>query len=122
MREPFGEFLPGSILCDDEPQWRADIDRQNANHIREVTAPSRYGVLNQAASERAKMVYPIIVAGGTKNGKWEVEDRVKTPARARIMGLDTNRIYLPTANLEPNGSGRPRPKPGTFMIVEVGRM
>jgi hypothetical protein len=38
------------------------------------------------------------------------------------MGLDrtTNRIYLPTAELEPNGTGAP--KPGTFMIVEVGRM
>lgn len=39
------------------------------------------------------------------------------------MGLDpaTNRIYLPTAQMEPATTGRPKPKAGTFMIVEVGR-
>lgn len=58
-----------------------------------------------------------------KSGKWDVEQVVKTPAGARTMGLDpaNGRIYLPTAELEPATTGRPRPKPGTFMIVEVGR-
>ena len=64
-----------------------------------------------------------LVMADQKSGKWEVEDTVKTPAGARTMGLDriTGRLYLPTAELEPNGKGRPRPKPDTFMIVEVGR-
>lgn len=59
-----------------------------------------------------------------KDGKWVVEDTVKTAPGARTMGLDrmTGRIYLATAELEPSANGRrPRPKPGTFMIVEVGR-
>jgi hypothetical protein len=43
------------------------------------------------------------------------------------MGLDesTNKVYLPTAEFEapvPGGaSKRPRPKPDTFMLVEVGK-
>jgi hypothetical protein len=32
----------------------------------------------------------------------------------------TGRIYMPTTQLEPVASGRPKPKPGTFMIVVVG--
>lgn len=64
-----------------------------------------------------------LVVAGRKDGKWVVEDNVKTPEGARTMGLDriTNRIFLPTAELEPNGTHRPRPKPDSFMIVEVGR-
>jgi hypothetical protein len=52
---------------------------------------------------------------------------VKTAVGARTMGVDegTGKIYLPTAEFEaptPGASpGRPRPKPDTFMIVEVGR-
>jgi DNA-binding beta-propeller fold protein YncE len=61
-----------------------------------------------------------------KSGKYEVAQVVKTPAGARTMGVDTNThtIYLPTSEfeLQPAGStGRPKQKPGTFMIVEVGR-
>lgn len=58
-----------------------------------------------------------------QGGKWTVEQVVKTPDGARTMGIDpqNGHIYLPTAELEPATSGRPRPKPGTFMIVEVGR-
>jgi DNA-binding beta-propeller fold protein YncE len=58
-----------------------------------------------------------------KSGKWDVDQVVKTPDGARTMGIDfeNGRIYLPTAELEPATTGRPRPKPGTFMIVEVGR-
>lgn len=64
-----------------------------------------------------------LVIIGEKDGKWEVEQIVKTAAGARTMGLDriTGHVYLPTAELEPNGTGRPRPKPGTFMILEVGQ-
>jgi hypothetical protein len=52
---------------------------------------------------------------------------VKTPAGARTMGLDptTQTIYLPTAEFDPPAPGaasrRPRPKPDTFMIVEVAQ-
>lgn len=63
-----------------------------------------------------------LIVGGEKSGQWSVEQTLKTAAGARTMGLDrsTHRIYLPTAELEPNPSGgRPRPKPGTFMIVVV---
>jgi DNA-binding beta-propeller fold protein YncE len=64
-----------------------------------------------------------LIVAGQKSGKWDVEQTVKTPVGARTMGLDApnNRIYLPTAELEPAKTGRPKPKPGTFMIVEVAR-
>jgi DNA-binding beta-propeller fold protein YncE len=63
---------------------------------------------------------------GEKSGKYEVAQVVKTPAGARTMGVDsvTHRIYLPTAEFEPqpaNSTSRPKAKPGTFMIVEVAR-
>ncbi len=65
-----------------------------------------------------------LIVIGQKDGKFEVEQVVKTPAGARTMGVDhgTHTLYLPTAELEPPapGSRRPTPKPGTFMIVEVG--
>jgi hypothetical protein len=64
-----------------------------------------------------------LTVAAEKSGKWDVEQVVKTPQGARTMGVDmqNDRIYLPTAELEPATTGRPRPKPGTFMIVEVGR-
>jgi DNA-binding beta-propeller fold protein YncE len=57
-----------------------------------------------------------------KAGQFAVEETVKTAPGARTMGLDeqSHRIFLPTAELEPATSGRPKPKPGTFMIVVVG--
>lgn len=60
---------------------------------------------------------------GEKSGQWNVEQTVKTVAGARTSGVDllTDKIYLPTAEMEPATTGRPRPKPGTFMIVEVGK-
>lgn len=63
-----------------------------------------------------------LTVASEKGGKWVVDQTVKTPVGARTMGLDptTHRIFLPTAELEPQATGRPRPKPGTFMIVEVG--
>jgi len=63
---------------------------------------------------------------GEKSGKYAIAQTVKTPAGARTMGIDpaTHRIYLPTAEFEDQPAGstsRPKPKAGTFMIVEVGR-
>lgn len=62
---------------------------------------------------------------GEKDGKFAVEQTVKTPNGARTMGVDeaTGKIYLPTAEFETpaaGATGRPRAKPDTFMIVEVG--
>lgn len=64
-----------------------------------------------------------LVVAGIKDGKFEVEQVVKTPDGARTSAADTvnRRIYLPTAEIEPSTTGRPKMKPGTFMIVEVGR-
>ncbi len=63
------------------------------------------------------------VARETPSGGFEILQTVKTPEGARTMGLDpsTHTLYLPTAEFEPlaSGQGRPRPKPGTFMIVVV---
>jgi hypothetical protein len=56
-------------------------------------------------------------------GKVQVLQTVQTPRGARTMGVDpmTHTLYLPTAEFEPAAAGqsRPRPKPGTFMIVVV---
>jgi DNA-binding beta-propeller fold protein YncE len=64
-----------------------------------------------------------LFVAGDKAGKFEVEQVVKTPDGARTMGVDeaSGLIYLPTAEFEPATSGRPKPKPGTFRIVVVGR-
>jgi DNA-binding beta-propeller fold protein YncE len=59
-----------------------------------------------------------------RSGNYQVEQVVKTPEGARTMDVDpaTHRVYLPTAELEPAANGkRPQPKPGTFMIVVVGK-
>jgi DNA-binding beta-propeller fold protein YncE len=60
-----------------------------------------------------------------KDGKFEVEQVVKTPLGARTMGVDhsTHTLYLPTAEMLPLAPGQRRPaaKPDTFMIVEVGQ-
>ena len=68
-----------------------------------------------------------LTVASEKAGKFEVEQVVKTPHGARTMGVDdaTGKLYLPTAEFEPPAPGaasrRPRPKPDTFMIVEVGQ-
>lgn len=66
---------------------------------------------------------------GEKDGKWAVEQVVKTLAGARTMGVDsaTHTIYMPTAEFEAPAPGSPVPrrpaiKPNTFMIVEVGHV
>lgn len=67
------------------------------------------------------------IVAGEKTGKFEVEQVVKTPLGARTMGVDdsTHTVYLPTAEFEAAQPGaasrRPKAKPDTFMIVEVGR-
>jgi DNA-binding beta-propeller fold protein YncE len=65
-----------------------------------------------------------LTVAGVQNGKWAVVQTVKTMASARTMGVDdiTHKSYLPAAEmLEAAGNARPQPKPGTFMIVEVGK-
>jgi len=60
-----------------------------------------------------------------KDGKFQVEQIVKTPNGARTMGIDdaTNTLYLPTAEFLAPAPGaaskRPTPKPDSFMIVVV---
>jgi DNA-binding beta-propeller fold protein YncE len=66
-----------------------------------------------------------LTVAGEHGGSFSVEQVVKTAPGARTMGVDhsTHTLYLPTAELEPAATpnGRPRPKPGTFMIVVVSR-
>lgn len=64
-----------------------------------------------------------LTVAAEKAGKFEEDQVVKTPQGARTMGVDetSQLIYLPTAELEPATTGRPKAKPGTFMIVVVGR-
>jgi DNA-binding beta-propeller fold protein YncE len=65
----------------------------------------------------------LTVVRETTPGKFEVVQTVHTPRGARTMGVDrnTHTVYLPTAEFDPQTAGqrRPRPKPGTFMIVVV---
>lgn len=66
----------------------------------------------------------LAVAGETSMGKFEIVQTAKTPQGARTMGVDptTHKIYLPTAEFEEaKAGGRPATKPGTFMVVVVGR-
>jgi len=62
-----------------------------------------------------------------KAGKFEVVQVVKTPTGSRTMTVDdaTNNLYLPAAEFEAPAPGsasrRPRVKPDSFMIVEVGK-
>jgi DNA-binding beta-propeller fold protein YncE len=64
-----------------------------------------------------------LAVASRKNGKWILQQTVTTLKGARTMGIDssTQKIYLPTSEFEPATTARPKPKPGTFMIVEVGR-
>lgn len=66
-----------------------------------------------------------LTVASEKDGKFAVEQVVKTPTGARTMGIDdaTNTLYLPTAEMIPAAPGaaskRPTPKPDSFMIVVV---
>ena len=61
----------------------------------------------------------------TSPGKFEVVQTVSTKSGARTMGVDesTHTAYLPTADMVPpaNGSGRPTPKPDSFVMLVVTR-
>lgn len=60
-----------------------------------------------------------------KEGKWQVDQVVKTAMGARTMDIDgdNHTIYMPTADREPAAPGErgPRMKPDSFMIVEVSQ-
>jgi DNA-binding beta-propeller fold protein YncE len=64
------------------------------------------------------------VAAETAPGKFDIQQVVTTAVGAKTMDVDPERhkIYLPTAEFEEAKPGtRPAAKPGTFMIVVVGR-
>ena len=66
------------------------------------------------------------VAGETAPGKFEIQQTVTTAVGAKTMDIDpeTHKAYLPTFEFEeqkPGATGRPAAKPGSFMIVVVGR-
>ncbi|MBV8632490.1 MAG: hypothetical protein JOZ83_16295 [Silvibacterium sp.] len=71
-----------------------------------------------ASCRDGSLVTAAIGAQGLK-----IDQSVKTPDGARTLGVDsaTNRFYLPTAEFEPATTGRPKAKPGTFMIVVVAQ-
>jgi hypothetical protein len=61
---------------------------------------------------------------GEENGKWETVQTVTTGLGTKTMDVDaaTRKIYLPTAEFEEAKAGeRPKAKPGSFMVVVVGR-
>lgn len=58
--------------------------------------------------------------------KFTVVENIPTKRSARTIALDktTHKLYLPTAEFEPqdpNVKGRPKMKPGTFQVLEVGK-
>jgi DNA-binding beta-propeller fold protein YncE len=66
------------------------------------------------------------VVGEGASGKFEVVQTVTTAVGAKTMDIDsaTHKAYLPTFEFEaqqPGATGRPTPKPGSFMILVVGR-
>jgi hypothetical protein len=66
------------------------------------------------------------VVGETAPGKFEIVQTVTTAVGAKTMDVDpaTHKAYLPTFEFEeqkPGATGRPAAKPGSFMIVVVGR-
>jgi DNA-binding beta-propeller fold protein YncE len=64
-----------------------------------------------------------LVVAEEKGGQYVAAQTVKTPDGARTMTVDPagGNIFLPTAEFEPATTGRPKAKPGTFMIVVVNR-
>lgn len=66
------------------------------------------------------------VVAETAPGKFEIQQTVTTAVGAKTMDVDpeTHKAYLPTFEFEeqkPGATGRPAAKPGSFMIVVVGR-
>ena len=61
---------------------------------------------------------------GEKGGKFEIVQTVTTGVGTKTMDIDNaaHKIYLPTAEFEEAKAGeRPKAKPGSFMVVVVGR-
>src|SRR5258708_3846032 len=66
------------------------------------------------------------VVGETSSGKFEIAQTVTSAVGAKTMDVDptTHKAYLPTFDFEPQApgaTGRPAAKPGSFMILVVGR-
>lgn len=62
-----------------------------------------------------------LVVAGEDAGTFKILQSVKTPFGAKTLAVDgvTGKIYLPTAQFETGANGKPKAKPGSFMIVEV---
>lgn len=61
---------------------------------------------------------------GEEKGKWEIVQTVTTGLGTKTMDVDAaaHKLYLPTAEFEEAKAGeRPKAKPGSFMVVVVGR-
>lgn len=65
----------------------------------------------------------LTVVRETAPGAFSVAQVVRTKLGARTMGVDeeTQTVFLPTAEFDPQPTGRPKPKPGTFQILVVGK-
>ena len=66
-----------------------------------------------------------LIVAAEVDGKYVVQQIVKTPMAARTMDIDpaTHTIYLPTTEYEDVPAGvKPKAKADGFMIVEVGRV
>jgi hypothetical protein len=105
-----------------KPQQLIVMNAENGNV--ETSIPIGTGVDATAAHEGqafASCRDGSLTVAGLKDGKLELDQTVKTPEGARTLAIDrtNHRIYLPTAELEPAATGRPKAKPGTFMIVVV---
>jgi len=66
------------------------------------------------------------IVGENASGKFEIVQTVTTAVGAKTLDVDpaTHKAYLPTFEFEeqkPGATGRPAAKPGSFMIVVVGR-
>jgi outer membrane protein assembly factor BamB len=64
-----------------------------------------------------------LISAREEASEFKVDQTIRTPEGARTLGIDfaSHKIYLPTAELEPATTGRPKAKPGTFMVVVVDR-
>jgi YVTN family beta-propeller protein len=68
----------------------------------------------------------LTVAAAGPDGHWKVIDTVPTKVGARTIILDpaTHALYLPTADFGPpdaSSHGRPKPLPGTFVVLKFTR-
>ncbi len=110
------------------PQKLIVMDADNGK----ILAALPIGAVNDAVTLDGAQAFASCFDGtltvvGKEGGKYAVEQVVRTHRGARTMAVDpaTNTIYMPAAEFEPAAPGVPmrwpRMKPGSFMIVEVGR-